>query len=118
MNPSTRNSCCDGLSELLSPGLFKALSDPNRLAILIHLAMCGSPQSVTDVTPCCPVDFSVVSRHLQVLREAGAAASVKKGRTVLYTLRTGVLVTMLRRIADALEACCPGGECLLEGGNE
>lgn len=113
MKPCTSNTCCDGLTKLLSPALFKALSDPNRLAILIHLAICGNPQSVTEVTPCCPVDFSVVSRHLQVLKEAGAVASERKGRTVLYTLRTGVLVTLLRRIADSLEACCPKGDCPL-----
>ena len=118
MDPSKGNTCCDGLKQVLSPGLFKALSDPNRLAILIHLAMCGTPQSVTEVTPCCPVDFSVVSRHLQVLREAGAVASEKEGRSVQYTIRTGALVTMLRRIADALEACCPGGEYRMGVGHE
>lgn len=118
MNPSLDNTCYDGLMKLLSPGLFKALSDPNRLAILIHLAMCGSSQSVTEVTPCCPVDFSVVSRHLQILREAGAVTSKKNGRTVQYTLRTGELITMLRSIADALESCCPGGECRLGVGHE
>ena len=106
--------CCKEVLKNLSPMLFRALGDPNRVSILAHLAAAGSPQSVTDVTGCCPVDFSVVSRHLKVLKEAGAVSAVKKGKAVYYTVNVTALVGFLRRTADALEACCPGGTCTLE----
>ena len=102
-------ACCARIWESLSPELFRAMSDPNRVSILAHLAKSGAPQTVTDVTACCPVDYSVVSRHLKILKAAGAVTSVKQGKAVLYTLQIKPLVSLLRRLADALEACCPGG---------
>jgi ArsR family transcriptional regulator len=103
-----RSECCTGgLGELLEPRLFRALSDPNRLAILARLAGCCGPRSVTELATCCPVDLSVVSRHLSVLRDAGVVESTRAGKTVLYRARCDVLARTLRAIADALDRCCP-----------
>jgi DNA-binding transcriptional ArsR family regulator len=116
-------SCCDELTSRLSVDFFKALADPNRVAILAHLAECGGEKKVTDVSCCCPVDISVVSRHLGVLRDAGILEVRKCGREVFYSVRTDKLATFLRGLADALEACCPDESCAagkekvgLEGG--
>jgi len=107
-NPRT-SQCCGDTPLHFPPELFRALSDPNRIAIFTHLVLAGFPQSVTDVTSCCSVDFSVVSRHLRILREAGAVTARKSGKKVLYSVRTGVLVGFLRSLADGLESCCPDG---------
>jgi ArsR family transcriptional regulator len=107
-------TCCGGLASHLSPRLFKALSDPNRLAILAHLAGCGSEMTVTDVAGCCTIDISVVSRHLGALREAGILSSEKRGKMVYYHVRTKEFVEALRGLADALESCCPDGVCRIE----
>ncbi len=115
MNSEGNNSsCCLGLADWLSPGVFKALADPNRVAILTRLAESGEKQTVTDVACCCPVDISVVSRHLAVLRGAGILEAQKRGREVLYSVRIDKLTTLLRNLADALDACCPEGACHLK----
>jgi len=102
------NECCgDGLRGLLEPRLFRALSDANRLTILAVLAGCGGARSVTELAVCCPVDLSVVSRHLAVLRDAGLVESARAGKAVLYRARCDVLARTLRAIADALDRCCP-----------
>jgi len=48
-----------------------------------------------------------VSRHLAVLRDAGILSAVKTGREVRYAVRFPELAQVLRRLADALEACRP-----------
>ncbi len=98
------------LGGLLSPALFKALGDPNRLALLLRLAAAGGPATVSELSGCCERDFSVVSRHLARLREAGIVAAERRGREVHYQL-TSDLASILRAIADALDACCPPGSC-------
>ncbi len=108
----TDKPCCD-LGELLSPRLFKALGDPNRVAILAQLANAGCECTVTSLAECCPVDLSVVSRHLALLRDAGVVSSERRGRQIWYTVNGRELAATLRALADALEACCPpeGGCC-------
>ena len=95
---------------MLSPQLFRALCDPNRLTILARLAECCGSLKVSEVADCCPVDISVVSRHLATLRDAGILQSEKRGKEVFYTLKARSLVTTLRAIANAIEACCGGPE--------
>jgi len=99
--------CCAALAQWLSPGLFKALGDPNRVGILVALSDGGRERTVSDLAECCPVDLSVVSRHLRILREAGVVESRKQGKEVRYRVRFDAVVAMLRNLADALEACCP-----------
>lgn len=110
------NNCCQDLSVWIKPKLFKALADLNRLTILTRLAENGNPQSVSEVAQCCPIDMSVVSRHLGVLRDAGIVKAEKKGKEVFYHVQTGEVVTLLRELADALEACCPDGSCSFKSG--
>lgn len=91
--------------------IFRALSDPNRLAILARLADCGRPCSVGELSSCCPVDLSTVSRHLAVLREAGVLAAEKRGKHVYYSVLATGLADALRRLAEILERCCGDGCC-------
>ena len=106
------DSCCGGLRDLLSPKLFKALSDPRRLALLIRLAESGDPCTVSGVADGSGVDLSVVSRHLAILREAGVIQCEKRGKEVWCVVQTGAITKILRGLADALEACCPDGWCV------
>lgn len=100
-------SCCPEVEDLLRPSFFRALGDPNRVALLVRLARCEEPCSVSGLAGCCAVDLSVVSRHLAVLRDAGILEARRRGREVLYSLRCPELVRTLRSMADALEACRP-----------
>ena len=109
--------CCEELASCLSPEFFKALADPNRIALLVHLAGSNQEQTLTDMSCCCPVDLSVVSRHLGILRDAGVLQAQRRGRQVHYSVCVDQLTALLRRLADALEACCPDGSCI-QGRNE
>lgn len=103
----SRTTCCAALERWLSPGVFKALADPNRVAILVAASDGGRERTVSELAACCPVDLSVVSRHLRTLRDAGVLDARKQGKEVFYRVRFDALVAMLRNLADALEACCP-----------
>ena len=103
-----RQVCCGtNLRGILNTRLFKALGDPTRVGLLAYLAERCEPLTVNDAAKCCPIDLSVVSRHLAVLRDAGILSAVKEGREVRYTVRYPELAQLLRGLADALEACCP-----------
>ena len=105
-------ACCSGLQGLLSPRLFKALSDPKRIELLIRMAEEQEPCTVGHVAEGSGVDLSVVSRHLAVLREAGIIKCEKRGKQVWCVVQTGAITKVLRNLADALEACCPDGWCV------
>ena len=98
------------VEEVLSPRLFKALADPRRITLFVELCRSRRPTTVTEISRCCPTDLSVVSRHLATLRDAGAVESTRRGREVHYAVRFRAVATTLRRIADAIEACCPEPE--------
>ena len=100
-------ACCAGLEEFLSPKLFKALSDPRRLSLLVRLSEEGRPCTVGQIAEGSGIDLSVVSRHLAVLREAGVISCEKQGKEVWCRVQTGATAQILRDLADALEACCP-----------
>jgi len=104
--PRRTEACCADLEGLLDPAVFRALGDPNRVALIARLGRSGRPTTVTEASDCCPVDLSVVSRHLAVLREAGVLRAAKQGREVRYTVSPD-LAASLRALADALDACCP-----------
>ncbi len=107
MKPREALDCCGPIDDLLDAELFKALGEPTRLKLLSCLAKCGRACSVTELTECCAVDLSVVSRHLGVLERAGVLTATKKGRTVFYAVRYTHLSNAFRDLASAVEDCCP-----------
>ncbi len=105
---NSKTTCCSDIETLFPSGFFKALGDPNRIALMAQLATCCDSKTVSELSDCCPTDLSVVSRHLGTLREAGIVESEKRGREVFYRLKYGQLAESLRQMADAIEECCPG----------
>lgn len=105
MTPPLADMCCDALQPLMQPDMFKALSEPVRLSIIAYLATQRDPVTVGNVSQCCGIDFSGVSRHLKVLRGAGLLKASKDGRHVMYALKTEHVSALLRAMADGLEAC-------------
>ena len=91
------------VDKLLDAELFKALSDPTRLALLTCLIKCGRPCSVTEVAECCSVDFSVVARHLAALARVGVLRAEKKGRTHWYVAPSAELSARFREIGSAID---------------
>lgn len=105
MTPQDAAKSCSRVDAMLDTEFFKAMSDPTRLKLLSCLAKCARPSSVTELTECCSVDLSVVSRHLGMLEKAGLLTSTKKGRTVFYEVRYRYLSDKFQALANGFEAC-------------
>jgi len=66
--------------------LFKALSDPHRLAILATLARVEGEVCVCDFTAGLPLNQPTVSHHLKILRESNLITGERRGTWVYYRL--------------------------------
>lgn len=86
---------------------FKALGDPNRLAILRWMLSRGEACSVTEIADkALALDLSVVSRHLGTLRDAALVKAERRGRQVYYEVDGPAIAKTLHSLADAIESCC------------
>ncbi len=82
--------------------LFRALGDPNRLAILRHLALGG--HRVVDLTAHLGLAQSTVSKHLACLRDCGLVTSRPQGRASLFSLARPELLDVLAAAEQVLAA--------------
>lgn len=63
---------------------FKAFGDPTRLRILLLLS--GKEMTVNEITRAIGLSQPTISRHLAILREAGAVVDDRRGQQVFYHL--------------------------------
>jgi DNA-binding transcriptional ArsR family regulator len=84
------------IAERLAPVL-AALSDPNRLAIL--LAITHQPRSVKGLTDAVGLPQTLVSHHLKALRDTGLVTAAAQGRSNIYTLCCAPLAEPARLLA-------------------
>jgi ArsR family transcriptional regulator len=66
----------------------KVLADETRLAVMRQLL--AGPRHVGALNEVIPVQQSLLSHHLKVLREAGLVVAERDGKAVLYRLAPGV----------------------------
>ena len=71
-------------SEALA-GVFAALGDPTRLR-LVALLCAGGAFSIAQLTSSTDISRQGVTKHLQVLADAGVVRDVKRGRERLWQL--------------------------------
>jgi DNA-binding transcriptional ArsR family regulator len=64
---------------------FKAFGEPSRIAVLQELILLGR-SDIAGISARLPQDRSVITRHLQLLAEAGVVRAQKEGRHVFYQL--------------------------------
>lgn len=102
-SPKAAARCSAPIDGLLDVELFRSLGDPTRTRLLGCIVKCGRPCGVGEISECCSVDLSVVSRHLRQLERAGILESARDGRTVSYSVRHRHLCRSLRALADAIE---------------
>lgn len=111
MKQPSRAAAANACLAVLDAGFFKAFCEPARLEIVRRLIKLGRAD-VGEISDGLPQDRSVVSRHLQVLEQAGIAASTKEGRRVFYELDgpaiMGKLAAMTDAFAPLVATCCPG----------
>ncbi|HEX8916687.1 MAG TPA: metalloregulator ArsR/SmtB family transcription factor [Humisphaera sp.] len=74
----------------------KVLADPTRLAVLE--ALLAGPKHVGTLQKALDVEQSLLSHHLQTLRESGLVLATRDGKSVLYSIAPG--------------AATPGGEAI------
>ena len=75
-------------SEQVAAGVFTALADPNRRAILASLAEHG-PSTATDLSGRLSITRQGIAKHLALLADAGLVTSdAGSGRRVLYRHRS------------------------------
>ncbi len=86
--------------------IFKALSNPNRLKILMQLVHCpvgnGNFTTSEDQMGNCQLEFakqlglapSTISHHFKELRQAGLLKVKREGKTIIVQVDTEVLVSL------------------------
>jgi DNA-binding transcriptional ArsR family regulator len=75
--------------------LFAALGDETRLRLLVRLSS-GGPGSIARLRARSPVSRQAITKHLEVLSEAGLVRSSRRGRERIWELEP-------KRLADAHE---------------
>lgn len=111
MKRPSRIAAANACLAVLDADFFKAFCEPARLEVVRQMIKLGRAD-IGEIAEGLPQDRSVVSRHLQVLEQAGIAASSKEGRRVFYELDGPIIMMKLAAMTDAftplVETCCPG----------
>ena len=81
-------NCCKREAEV-----FKALGHPTRLWIVQQLA--DGEHCVCEFVEAVGADFSTISKHLSVLKQAGVIEDDKRGKSVYYRLACPCVFAML-----------------------
>ncbi len=104
----------EDLAGNLDSKFFKSLSEPARQQLLKYLLLNGRCDIGT-IAEHLPQDRSVISRHLQLMQEAGILISEKEGRFVYYSINGQEFLAKLESLAAQVRACvpicCPPGCC-------
>src|ERR1044072_5282056 len=96
-------SAIEGVGGLAgSAPLFAAVGDAPRLRLVARLSA-GGPQSISRLTAGTRVSRQAVTKHLQVLADAGLARSARQGRESIWELDPGRLQEA-RRCLDRISA--------------
>lgn len=90
--------------EISLQGVLHALADPERLALFRRI--CVSEAGPVSCIGCAPTDMpkSSLSRHVQVLREAGLVRSERRGSEVMNLSRANEVETRFPGLLDPILA--------------
>jgi len=82
--------------------ILKVLADDTRLDVVRQLM--ESPRHVGELNATLPIDQSLLSHHLKILRDAGIVVAQRDGKSVLYRLAPSV--ESLRKGKSINLGCC------------
>lgn len=80
--------------------VLKALAHPTRLWMAEQLA--GGEKCVCEFVDKIDADFSTISKHLSVLKQAGIVADEKRGKQVFYTLKVPCVLNFMQCVEAVL----------------
>ena len=107
-------ACLNELVDNFDARFFKTLSEPVRMDLLRYLMLNGR-SDIGTIADHMPQDRSVVSRHLNLMQEAGILKCEKETRYVFYEIDARAFVDKLeaitRRFRKCVEVCCPDDCC-------
>lgn len=109
MHPETNHSVSAVLGELsdvLDSRFLKALSEPVRIKILKFILLNGRADIAT-IAQDMPQDRSVISRHLNLMREVGILICEKENRHIFYEIDGKAFLGKLERITELVRQCLP-----------
>lgn len=92
------------LVDALNSKLFKALSEPVRAEILKYLLINGR-SDIGTIAENLPQDRSVISRHLNLMSEAGILKSEKEARHVFYEINGTTFLSEFEGIFENIKKC-------------
>jgi len=81
--------------------VLKALAHPTRLWITEQLE--GGERCVCEFVDAIEVDFSTVSKHLSVLKQAGIVDDEKRGKKVFYRLKVPCVLNFMHCVEAVIE---------------
>jgi ArsR family transcriptional regulator len=93
--------------------VLKALAHPARLWMAEQLA--NGEKCVCEMVDPLGLDFSTVSKHLSVLKQAGLVEVDKRGKQVFYTLKVPCILNFMDCVEAVLENSAREQACLLKG---
>ena len=82
--------------------VLKALGHPTRLWMAEQLA--DGEKCVCELAEFIDADFSTISKHLSVLKQAGVVVDEKRGKQVYYRLKVPCLLNYMSCVEAAIKA--------------
>ena len=93
--------------------VLKALAHPTRLWMVEQLA--DGEQCVCIFVDAIGADFSTISKHLSVLKQAGIVEDEKRGKQVFYRLRVPCVLNFMHCVEAVLVSKAKRQACLCNG---
>ena len=82
--------------------VLKALGHPTRLLIAEELGQ--GERCVCEFVDMAGVDYSTISRHLAVMKQAGLVEDEKRGKQVFYRLRVPCVLNFMECIEEVIRS--------------
>ena len=92
--------------------VLKALAHPTRLWMVESLAQ--GERCVCEFVEAGGADFSTISKHLSVLKNAGIVSDDKRGKQVYYQLKVPCVLNFMNCVMAVLQSRANEGAMLLE----
>lgn len=101
---SSQKKCSEQLIQILDSKFFKGFSEPARVQLLKYLILTGR-SDIAEIAANIPKDRSVISRHLQLMREVGILRCEKVTRHKYYEIDGGLFLNKLDPITEKIKGC-------------